>query len=69
MSIQSKILFGLWMILAIACFVGAFFTTPLFVKIIGVIFGIINMSVIISWAIAFRVARKAYKNNNKVGEE
>lgn len=66
MSMQSKILFGLWMILAIACFIGAFFTSPLIVKIFGVIFGIINLCVIMSWLIAVRVSRREYKRDKKM---
>lgn len=40
------------MVLAIACFIGAFYVTPAFVRVIGVLFGIVNLMVIMSWGFA-----------------
>ena len=39
----SKVLFVLWIVLAIAAFIGAFWATPTIVRTLSIIFGIINM--------------------------
>lgn len=52
MSKLSKVLFVIWMVLAIACFIGAFYVTPAFVRVIGVLFGIVNLMIIMSWGLA-----------------
>lgn len=48
---MTKILFAAWLILAIACFVGAFFTPVLWVKVLGIVFGAENMMIILAWVI------------------
>lgn len=68
MSKLSKVLFGLWIVLAVAAFVGAFWTTPAIVRTLGIIFGILNLSIIMSWISAIIQGRKEYKKN-KVAEE
>lgn len=58
----AKILFGVWMVLAITSFVSAFWMTPLFAKIIALVFGGENILIILSLAISsiegMRAARK-----------
>lgn len=44
-------MFALWIILALAAFVGAFFTPVLVVKIIGLVFGGMNCLIILTWFI------------------
>lgn len=62
----ANFLFLLWIGLAIACFVGAFFITPTWVKVISVVFGILNMAIIMSWT---RASIQAIKENNKKEKE
>lgn len=52
MNKMTKILFAMWIILAIACFVGAFFTPVLWIKVLGLVFGAENMMIILAWVIA-----------------
>lgn len=52
MSRFTKWLFAVWIMLAIACFVGAFFTPVLWIKVIGLVFGGLNSLVILSWGLA-----------------
>lgn len=66
MSKLSKVLFALWIVLAIVCFVCAFFTMPVFVRALGIIFGILNLSIIMSWGTAVLAARKEYKKQKKL---
>ena len=48
----SKILMGIWAVLAIVSFICAFFC-PLFPKIIGLAFGALNLGVIITLVVAY----------------
>ena len=52
MSRFTKWLFAVWIMLAIACFVGAFFTPVMWIKVIGLVFGGLNSLVILSWGLA-----------------
>ena len=52
MSKMTKILMGIWAVLAILSFICAFFC-PLFPKIIGLAFGVLNLSVIITLVVAY----------------
>jgi preprotein translocase subunit SecF len=49
MTKTSKILFIIWIMLAIACFVGAFFTPVVWAKVIGLVFGGMNSLIILTW--------------------
>ena len=44
-------MFVIWVMLAIACFVGAFFTPVMWIKLIGLVFGGMNAFIILSWTI------------------
>ena len=52
MSKMTKILMGIWAFLAIVSFICAFFC-PIFPKIIGIAFGVLNLSVIITLVVAY----------------
>lgn len=52
MSKFSKILLGIWAVLAIVSFICAFFC-PLFPKIIGIVFGGLNILTILSLIITY----------------
>ena len=52
MSKMTKILMGIWAVLAIVSFICAFFC-PLFPKIIGIAFGVLNLGVIITLVVAY----------------
>ena len=66
MNRLGKTMLGIWMVLAIAAFILAFFTTPLVAKIIGLVFGGLNILIILSLAISvvqgYVAARKVIKN-------
>lgn len=51
MNKMTKILFAMWIILAIACFVGAFFIPVVWIKVLGLVFGAENMMIILAWVI------------------
>lgn len=61
----SNFLFALWMILAIVAFVCGFFVNPLLPKIISLVFGGLNMVIILSWITGTIQARKELNNKNK----
>lgn len=67
MNKLGKVMLGIWMVLAIAAFVLAFFTSPLFAKIIGLVFGGMNVLIILSLAISvvqgYALSRKMNKMN------
>ena len=44
-------MFALWVILAIAMFVGAFYTPVMWIKVIGLVFGGLNSLIILSWTV------------------
>ena len=48
----SKIMLGIWAVLAIVSFICAFFC-PIFPKIIGIAFGVLNLTVIITLVITY----------------
>jgi uncharacterized protein YacL len=48
----SKILFIVWMVLAIASFVASFWA-PIVIKVIGLVFGGLNLMIIGSWVISY----------------
>ena len=52
MNKMSKIMLGIWAVLAIVSFICAFFC-PLFPKIIGIAFGVLNLSVILTLVITY----------------
>ena len=52
MSKMSKIMLGIWVFLAIVSFICAFFC-PIFPKIIGIAFGVLNLTVIITLVITY----------------
>lgn len=58
----SKILFLVWIVLAIASFVASFWA-PIVIKIIGLVFGSMNLMVIGSWVIATLQALNNKKND------
>ena len=49
---MTKIMLGIWAVLAIVSFICAFFC-PLFPKIIGIAFGVLNLSVILTLVITY----------------
>lgn len=49
---MSKIMLGIWAVLAIVSFICAFFC-PIFPKIIGIAFGVLNLSVILTLVITY----------------
>ena len=52
MSKMSKIMLGIWAVLAIVSFICAFFC-PIFPKIIGIAFGVLNLTVILTLVITY----------------
>ena len=42
-------MFVIWVMLAIACFVGTFFVPVMWIKLIGLVFGSMNVFIILSW--------------------
>ena len=48
------------MLLAVAAFVGAFFITAPVVKVISVVFGIMNIAIVLSWVSASIKLRRIY---------
>ena len=64
----STIMFVIWVMLAIACFVGAFFTPVMWIKLIGLVFGGMNAFIILSWTItAIQGILESKKLNEKKG--
>ena len=49
---MSRIMLGIWAVLAIVNFICAFFC-PIFPKIIGIAFGVLNLSVILTLVITY----------------
>lgn len=66
---MSKIMTGIWAVLAIISFICAFFC-PLFPKIIGLAFGALNLGVIITLVVAYFQGlywkKKLEKNNGTI---
>ena len=57
----GKIMIAIWAVLAIASFVSAFWA-PIFFKVLGLVFGGLNMIIILSWVIAYFQSVAAKKN-------
>lgn len=68
MSRFSRVLFGLWIVLAVAAFIGAFFTPIIWIKVINVVFGGLNSLVILSWGLAAIQAKLEYRKHQKGSE-
>ena len=66
MNKMTKILFAMWLILAIACFVGAFFTPVIWIKVLGLVFGAENMMIILAWIIGMVQGMVENKRLNSV---
>lgn len=64
----SKILLIIWSLLAIINFVFAF-SAPLYLKIIGIVFGTLNVIVIITWVLSYFVMKGNQNMLNKMLEE
>lgn len=62
----SKIMLAVWCVLALICFISAFFA-PLYFKIIGIAFGVLNLSVIITLVVAYFQGLYWKKKLNKDG--
>ena len=52
MNKLAKILTGTWGVLALVSFISAFFA-PLYFKIIGLTFGVLNLFIILAWVITY----------------
>ncbi len=52
MNKLAKILTGTWGVLALVSFISAFFA-PLYFKIIGIVFGVLNLMIILAWVITY----------------
>ena len=66
MSKMTKIMLWIWAVLAIVSFICAFFC-PLFPKIIGIAFGVLNLTVIITLVITYFQGLYWKKKLNKDG--
>ena len=65
----SKVLFGIWIILAVLSFVVSFWA-PLFIKIVGIVFGSLNLMIIGSLVITyFQGLAQARKLKEMEGKE
>ena len=64
MNKLGKVLFIIWMVLAVLSFVVSFWA-PLFFEVLGLVFGGFNMLTILSWTISTIQERK----RNKAKEE
>jgi len=63
----TKILMVIWVVLAIASFTASFWA-PLVIKIIGIVFGAMNLMIIGSWVVSLRQGRKEYKRQQMLLE-
>jgi len=57
----------IWVVLAIASFTASFWA-PLVIKIIGIVFGAMNLMIIGSWVVSLRQGRKEYKRQQMLLE-
>ena len=64
----SKVLFVLWIVLAIASFVGAFWIVQPVLRGVSVAFGVINMMIVMSWISATVKAVRENKKQKKMEE-
>jgi len=60
----TKILMVIWVVLAIASFTASFWA-PLVIKIIGIVFGAMNLMIIGSWVTATIQAKIKYRKQMK----
>lgn len=65
----SMILFTIWMVLAVASFVCNFFIPVTFVRVLGWVFGSLNLLIVISWVTAYFKEKAALKKSNKEQKE
>ena len=65
----TKIMFGLWIVLAIAAFVGAFWASPAIVRGLGIGFGILNLTIIMGWVSVLIKEKKEIKRQKGLKEE
>ena len=63
------ILFTIWMVLAVASFVCNFFIPVTFVRVLGWVFGGLNLLIVISWVTAYFKEKAALKKSNKEQKE
>lgn len=68
MDKMTKVLFIVWCVLAVAAFAASFFC-PLIPKIIGIVFGGMNLLIIGAWISSIIEGRKEYKEQQKLLEE
>ena len=64
----TQVLFIIWCVLAVSAFASSFFV-PLIPKIIGIVFGSVNLLIIGSWIAAVFQARREYKRQQKINAE
>ena len=67
MNTFTKLLIGLWALLALINFAGSFLIPVMFFKIAGIAFGGLNILTILTWVISTIQAKKEY-NKQKSGE-
>ena len=68
MNKVNKIILLVWAILALISFVSAFWA-PLYFKIIGIAFGALNMTTIITWVLSYFVMKGNQNMLNKMIED
>ena len=61
----TKWLIAIWVLLAGIDFVGVFFEASLFFKCAGIIFGIMNSLIILSWGTSLIQAKREYRQLQK----
>lgn len=54
-----------WGLMALVAFISAFFIPVIWVKIVNLVFGGVNMLVILSWLISVIQAKKEFRKNQK----
>lgn len=57
-----------WGLMALVAFISAFFIPVIWVKIVNLVFGGVNMLVILSWVISVIQAKREYKKIKKMEE-
>ena len=61
----SKVMFIIWMVLAVSSFISGFYLPFSAIKVIVVTFGVVNMAIILSWVASIIGARRELKKKNK----
>ena len=64
MNTFTKLLIGLWALLALITFAGSFLIPVMFFKVAGIAFGGLNILTILSWVISTIQAKREYKKLN-----